>query len=83
MIGRSGVRRSGANDRSGVFLEVGVDSFADHRTHTTDFTGALLLIGAVTEGIHLILKNLEGVAGDDPPTVRSFGRALVRACGWL
>src|SRR5688572_28874855 len=34
--------RSGTRDRSGVFLEVGVDSFADHGAHTTDYPDALL-----------------------------------------
>ncbi len=78
-FGRNG--RSGAKDRSGVLLEVCVDSLADHCAHTTDFTGALLLIGAVTEGIHLILENLKGVASNDSPAVRAFERSLVRAFG--
>jgi hypothetical protein len=65
----------------GVFLEVCVDRCTNHSAHAAKFPGALLLVRTVTQGIHLVLVNLKGIPGDDPPTVRALDRSGMRTFG--
>src|SRR4051812_26288461 len=66
----------------GAFLEVCVDRCTNHSAHTAKFPGALLLVRTVTQGIHLVLVNLKGIPGNDPLTVRAFGRSGVGSFGY-